>query len=619
MANDVITRYPYRPFNNPSDEIRLLHISYSPIDGSCTLNLSHAPLHSYPPFSFSALSYVWGDETNTTTILIDGFLVSVTENLSGALTRLQAQRLEGYIWIDAICINQSDTSEKNCQVALMGRIFSQAEIVWVWMGGKPDHGALKWIQELGCSFRAVRESAVSGGDEKSRLESHAIAFLDNTDYEEFDKIRSLFFRPWWRRVWVIQEITLARRANIICGHDNLLIVPWEHVKECFHLFDSLWEYEFSITRERSRLYSRATHLGLRLGHLIRISEEYKAGLERGKSGLLLHRVLKMVSISSFVEAGIQATDPRDKVYGLLGIVREEDRQRVPLDYSDSMSLQKLTLAIGKMLLTDYGPRMLLNCTPIEHGSAPSWAFDPFLNSGTAGIIERLDNIESSYHPSKGTVWRDWKSRCQFRSAPDGRPVASLAGFILPNRIHDLGSPFEYAKRSPEFQTACRNFLLELRSMVEGVGSDDDVENIWRVPIARPYRRSQTSAPPSAVEAMLLHGFDVLMGNKPAPPELDTGAQDDWTVAESIKYTAAWRAHRIRSFIDDAGRPGLGPKAMEVGDRIAIFAGGHAPFAVREEVIGGETFYRLLGSVYIYGLMDGEAMEGGVRFEDQSLI
>ena len=134
-------------------------------------------------------------------------------------------------------------------------------------------------------------------------------------------------------------------------------------------------------------------------------------------------------------------------------------------------------------------------------------------------------------------------------------------------------------------------------------------------IAKHY--SQCHAP-DAEEAILLYGFDVLINHKPAPPELGVVDQVEWTKT-IIKVYGQLEGAYIRAFINNAGRPGVGPIAMEAGDPIVIFAGDHTPFTVREETTGDEKFYRLLGSVYVYGLMDGEAMEGDVQFEDIALI
>jgi hypothetical protein len=158
-------------------------------------------------------------------------------------------------------------------------------------------------------------------------------------------------------------------------------------------------------------------------------------------------------------------------------------------------------------------------------------------------------------------------------------------------------------------------------MVEATGSNDCVSGLWRVPIARGYVRGN---PQDVDDRKFLRGFEVLMGNQLPEPSVPDTVMDGYYYDDSDfgvlrKYEREWITYNQRAFIDGGGRPGLGPQAMEAGDSIVIFAGGCAPFALREQTIGDGKYYRLLGSVYVYGLMDGEVMEGDVQFEDIVLV
>jgi hypothetical protein len=85
---------------------------------------------------YSAVSYVWGDPVSTKTILMHGAALSVRSNIWNFLQQMRStiESITGYLWIDAICINQEDISERGQQVAIMGQIYSQAEFVYVWLG-----------------------------------------------------------------------------------------------------------------------------------------------------------------------------------------------------------------------------------------------------------------------------------------------------------------------------------------------------------------------------------------------------------------------------------------------------------------------------------------------------
>ncbi len=86
---------------------------------------------------FDALSYVWGDATQLIPILVDGKLFLATRNLFQALHSFRKNSVvPGFLWVDAICINQQDVEERNHQVALMTQLYGQAEKVRIWVG--PD-------------------------------------------------------------------------------------------------------------------------------------------------------------------------------------------------------------------------------------------------------------------------------------------------------------------------------------------------------------------------------------------------------------------------------------------------------------------------------------------------
>lgn len=83
---------------------------------------------------YRALSYMWGDESRRTPILLNGKPFTVAENLFRALGFLRLEKFEGPFWIDAICINQDDIQEKNRQIRIMPHIYFRASAVLVWLG-----------------------------------------------------------------------------------------------------------------------------------------------------------------------------------------------------------------------------------------------------------------------------------------------------------------------------------------------------------------------------------------------------------------------------------------------------------------------------------------------------
>ncbi|KAF2433898.1 hypothetical protein EJ08DRAFT_582828, partial [Tothia fuscella] len=113
---------------------------------------------------------------------------------------LQTVRYDGLrLWIDQICINQSDPNERSHQVQMVSRIYSQASQVLVWLGPKSDDSDFA-IDAL----RGLRESYFS------RTKSA----LKRLDHEEdqglLNSVLALMSRPYWSRLWILQELILAK-------------------------------------------------------------------------------------------------------------------------------------------------------------------------------------------------------------------------------------------------------------------------------------------------------------------------------------------------------------------------------------------------------------------------
>lgn len=102
--------------------IRLIELHYnSEADSEAPISCSLMVVSlEYEP-SYTALSYVWGNESVTKTILLDGKPFAVRENLWNFLAQYRAKKEEGFLWVDALCIDQASIKERNHQVALMGR------------------------------------------------------------------------------------------------------------------------------------------------------------------------------------------------------------------------------------------------------------------------------------------------------------------------------------------------------------------------------------------------------------------------------------------------------------------------------------------------------------------
>ncbi|KAK3934023.1 heterokaryon incompatibility protein-domain-containing protein [Diplogelasinospora grovesii] len=213
----------YQPLDASRREIRVVTIENEPCGGASVSNgdelikchLTTIPLNDDPTTcAFTALSYVWGDATITQPILLGGFKFQVTTNLSGALQFTSKKTGEGLFWIDALCINQMDLAERGSQVRMMGEIYSRAKLVIAWVAD-----SLPGAQEaLDCFLWIARQP-----EEVVRTETAARLTSDDAG-PSFRKTLSLLcsfiaHHEYWHRVWVQQEVALAREVKFVWGQE----------------------------------------------------------------------------------------------------------------------------------------------------------------------------------------------------------------------------------------------------------------------------------------------------------------------------------------------------------------------------------------------------------------
>jgi len=169
--------------------------------------------------AFTALSYVWGNPSVCKPIIVNGSVVSVTVNLEAAMRRLRQEDNPQVLWVDAICINQSDLDEKAAQIPFMSRIYSTAGRVVAWLG--EDHEflgpALSWIRTH------VQKETGPSWPPWSKLDSKVETlpiFQDQRLAVLRARIGYIKFitNPYWKRIWTFPEFWLpSQEPECVCG------------------------------------------------------------------------------------------------------------------------------------------------------------------------------------------------------------------------------------------------------------------------------------------------------------------------------------------------------------------------------------------------------------------
>ncbi|KAI0150504.1 heterokaryon incompatibility protein-domain-containing protein [Xylariaceae sp. FL1272] len=242
MVDSVPARdlFHHQQLSDPRTHIRLLQVkslSHSPDtaqrdfdDDTLDCEMTSWPMAEAP--AYRAISYTWGAVKDTTWIRINGQHFQVRQNCQYALQQVtRHSNATDYIWIDAICINQSDDDEKSHQVAKFGTIFQQAQLVLACTGAHDQYSRpiFKMIRRNSELFeRAGPHYARSKGNREPSLSLEWEVFKWRASQKPQLLIRNIceyLCRPYFQRVWTLPEMRLARNVEILCGDDCVPAPP----------------------------------------------------------------------------------------------------------------------------------------------------------------------------------------------------------------------------------------------------------------------------------------------------------------------------------------------------------------------------------------------------------
>jgi len=259
----------------------------------------------YCQFEYEALSYAWGTAISPCKALVDGFELPITESLNQGLRRLRFCDKRRMLWIDALCINQRDIQERSRQVQHMATIYKSAKRVVIWLGEWPNNAACSHVSDCQAHWLNTlhkREWAIP-----PQLLPHVL--------QHYVDILEL---PWFRRLWIIQELSLARRNPIVLI--GSLSTRWSNLsKSVLYIYNAGGRF---INPDNVQLHMGWARGSVRVWALAEI---------RSRSGS--HRGLYWCLIAS--QNGMCA-NLLDKIYGLLGLCDLQMAEAIAVDYSKSL-------------------------------------------------------------------------------------------------------------------------------------------------------------------------------------------------------------------------------------------------------------------------------------------
>lgn len=584
------------------------------------------------------LSYVWGSTIKPCSLTCESVLqdgktrtvnevLNITANLDSALRHLRLNDKAQVLWIDAVCIDQRNEKERESQIQQMRNIYSRAGQTIVWLGEADESisAALKCIERLrSLSFRLSKyerdKLAVELNTVKCRpwlLRKDHICYISDDSWQAF---RNLLRRSWFTRVWVFQEVTVSTTVTVRCGS---LTVPWEDICRACNLVE---EFQLDIGVENNQpLHTAVLIMHETNSAYSRPKLSYPEGASAPRPNALEDCPIMYASpghegnsyprldIMLLMMRWTKATDPRDKVYALLGISSGFSSSYLKPDYSISVAetYVRTAVCIGAM----EGIRGLASLSFVQHGSRqlssdlPSWTPDwrtplnaPWLisNSGfTAAKVKDSQQAVPKYYLQNKQRSLGSGRNSRFEMHVSGYAImkivvlSSLAGNrrgLPPKSILDaLPNPYicSFNAAYDEGLDPSHNFLGSLAPSA----ACRCKYSFWD-----PAFQSQRHVFETEVS---WEGNDAeVLNHARCAPDIDIAA---WDRADGITGIS----HGRRLFVTDLGYLGLAPVASVVGDEICIILGASVPYVIRRE----GSHCRFIGECYILGLMNGEAVEG----------
>ena len=598
--------------------------------------------------SYDALSYVWGDLSDTVSISVNGVDVPITRNLEAALRQLRRKHTSITLWIDAICINQSDLSERNHQVKYMGDIYRRAKRVIMWIGEAPGeiesaHRLLRTcLGPFGFTFTPKTCSAPPTlrnnleNLEIRRPQSEAFARALVNDPDGCKVLTNLILRPYWRRMWIFQEVVLAVQPIVKCGAYDISWVAFRYLDAAAEN-PYIWlplqcKYPWLLPVRKA---------------LFDISHLFVSVKEASVPENVLHPTRHL-----------ESTDPRDKIYALMGVWSESPTalsrlgmSRDTIDYSKSV--REVYTDFTRGFIESQGNLSILVTAGTWHPAhgpdldIPSWVPD---FRGANGVDIRF---LASYHlghfnSSKNRLYRD-------RLVPEelGKFALSVRGIIVDTvcneakdtkraaleEIAKLDTTMKHLSGLTYLQVFFSTMIFDHVGFLQGKSPDErDVKKEWMKRLAFGFCReledfnARTGSTRFDINK-LLDSFS--FGDQKMSPAAEIQQESDRDGRRSLAtefaevrkderkieafrteylYRSGFKATEMimSFFVAEEGHIGLGPATCEVGDQLAVLVGCPTPLVLRKarDRIQRRDAYQLVGPCYLYGIMNGEAFKDG---------
>lgn len=549
--------------------------------------------------AYEALSYCAGDPNDCSRILLNGFPFNTFHSTFEAIKRFRHRHAIIVMWIDQICIDQTDIEERDFQVLLMRDIYKHAVRTQIWLGEAASDPPNSLAFDLLNGF--LRENRADLHEHIMRIGTPQPGYKHTGDrlrdylhaedswheyyhwrtlglgegmddltaqkvYQWFHKacndpsnltswyaLFQLFNRPWWRRCWIVQEAAVSRGLMVNCGSNS---VAWEDLCLLFNTWHIICATIWNQTVFRDNNLGQT----MRSCHVV---QDRIHTFSRASTDLTLECRLR------FLRENL-ASDPRDKIYSILGMLADEARQNYAIvpNYARSNTIVKVYVATAIAILqVECDLSLLVNIRGLEsENGSPSWVPD-----WSQPQARTLGNLSFS-----------------FKAGIDHRVQAEVLGDGLELKLHG-------------------SFI----GAVEAIGpvdSEDALEVLtaWKnMFVHRLQHKNDLCLLDAFYRTLTLDMWKTHTGDPQGDPK---DFRRVWNQAlRSLCKDFERMSVGYRFFVSRDCLPGMAPQHARDGDVIFIPWGSRVPFVIRRCSEQGDR-YQLIGPCYLHGMMQGEVFK-----------
>ncbi|KAM7211529.1 Heterokaryon incompatibility protein (HET) domain containing protein [Rhypophila decipiens] len=588
-----------------------------------------------------------GDERDTTTIVIDGRQVPVTVNLHDALKRLRKRDEERIVWADAICINQGDLEERQHQVQMMGDIYSRAAMVQVIMDESSasksalqlfnteerddelpvcrwynDHRDLPHLQSprgegprtlehLGAAetYAFVVLSMLG----KTGCFKHLFVSLKTTPSTAtwasiLSVLDEFLERPWWYRIWVVQEVVLAKEAII---HFGQTVFPWAMLDAVYekllaHYGQGCCDYVFASESIPAPTWDVVAKLFDRLAYLAelrKLAAEFDLADLRSRRGRRDSQLLRLLVMSKNREA----KDQRDKVYGVLGLLplgwwKSRGVDPIIPDYTRDVAWVFTEACLKVIQMSGSLQILYRNVAGKVTQNLPSWVPD-WCHDGVNGG----SHCATSQFSSNGDSLGNSRAMVSFKRRDGGKTLLRIRGVLI-GEIHQTvelpaiavsngvagrevssDNASQIARAVGDCRTISRLSSSKSDLLENDHGLSPDEVEFWTTLLGDQCAKKEGLERHVAYQSWIRGSGSSLAGSTGIThPQSGSGGERSRTEPRERtdnRFDGAfmsWRYMEARTFIRmDNGSLGITTVDCRPGDMVYWFLGGWYPFILRE--------------------------------------